>query len=324
MTTVLLTGSSGFIGQWIARTCPPHYTLRVLARLASDLSPLQKNNIPFERICGDLTDPDTLQQALKGVETVIHAAGWISFDRRHASTVREVNFTGTQSLFEAAVAAGVQKMVYTASIFALGYAEPAPVTEQSPFNGGSFLDIPYFRAKVDAEQSATQWIQRGLPLVRLYPGVCLGTGDHRHSSNGFILGWLKGLLPALVSGGICFIDVQDAARAHWQALENGVIGARYLAPGYNLTHRQLFKILAHETGRPAPPLTVPGWVGVSGGMLFERLLKHPPLYRDEARLMTKKWWYDDRLTRHALGITYRPLIQTIQDTLVDLGVRQRA
>lgn len=320
MSTVLLTGGSGFIGQWIARTCPPHHTLRVLARPASDLSPLVQATIPFERVNGDLTDPASLRQAVEGVDAIIHAAGWISFDRRYATAIRATNFTGTQALFEAALAVGVQKIVYTASIFALGYAAPQLVTEQSHFNGHSFLDIPYFRAKVDAELSAHYLIQQGLPLIRLYPGICLGAGDHRHSSNGFIVGWLKGLLPALVNGGICFMDVRDAAIAHWQALDKGVIGERYLAPGYNLTHRQLFDLLAQETGHPAPPLTVPGWLGVLGGAVYERLLKHPPLYRDEARLMTKQWWYDDRPTRQALGITYRPLSGTIRETMADLGV----
>jgi dihydroflavonol-4-reductase len=318
MSLILLTGASGFIGQWIARLCPPHHTLRILARPGSDLSPLEQANIPFHRVNGDLMDPASLRDAVQGVDAVIHAAGWISFDRRHASAIAGVNFTGTQTLLEEALTAGVRKIVYTASIFALGYANPALVSKTSPFNGQEFLDIPYFRAKVQAEEAAQRLIYQGLPLLRLYPGVCLGPGDSRHSSNGFIVGWLKGLLPALVDGGICFIDVRDAAAAHWQALERGIIGERYLTPGYNLTHRQLFRLLAYEAEKSPPPFTVPAWMGVLGGALYERFLHQPPLYRDEARLMARRWWYDDRQTRQALGITYRPLIETVRESLAEI------
>lgn len=319
MPTVLLTGASGFIGQWIARLCPPNYTLRLFARPTSHLSLLEQHNISFERITGDLTDPATLRSALHGVDAVIHAAGRISFDRRHADAIHAINYRGTRALFEAALEAGVQKIVYTASIFALGYANPHPVTTDSTLTVEEFLDIPYVRAKVAAEQQAHHLVHQGLPLVRLYPGICLGPGDSRHSSNGFIVGWLKGLLPALVEGGICYLDVRDAALAHWQALERGQIGARYLAPGYNLTHRQLFALLSRASGKAAPPLTVPAWMGVWGGALYERVLTHPPLYRDEARLMSRYWWYDDRDTKKTLGLTYRPLNKTIQDTLTALS-----
>jgi dihydroflavonol-4-reductase len=318
MATVLVTGASGFIGQWIARLCPPHHALRILARPNSDLSPLEQSNIRFERVSGDITDPESLSAAMQGVDAIIHAAGQISFNRHDAEKTVAINYRGTRNLFEAALQAEVPKIVYPASIFALGYARHHLVTESSTFTAQEFLDVPYFRAKVAAEQHAYYLIQQGLPLIRLYPGVCLGPGDERHSSNGFIVGWLKGVLPALVNGGICFIDVRDAAVAHWQALERGQIGERYLVPGYNLTHRQLFDQLAQVSGRLAPPFTVPAWMGVLGGTLYERFFAYPPLYRDEARLMAHYWWYDDRRSRQALALTYRPFNETLRDTLAEI------
>jgi dihydroflavonol-4-reductase len=315
---VLLTGASGFIGHWIARYCPPTHTLRLLARPNSDLSALIHAAVPFERVEGDLTDADSLHRALAGVDAVIHAAGWISFDRRHAAQIHAVNATGAEALFAAAHAAGVAKVVYTASIFALGYANPDLVTPNTPFNAHAYTDIPYVHAKITAEHAAQRWLAAGLPLVRLYPGVCLGTGDSRNSSNGFVAGWLKGLLPALVEGGICVLDVRDAAQGHWRALDAGTRGERYCVPGYNLTHRQLFTVLAHAAGKKEPPFTVPSWLGVVAGQLYERLLPTPPLYADEARLMARHWWYDHEATRRTLGITYRPLAETARETLAAL------
>ncbi len=125
-------------------------------------------------------------------------------------------------------------------------------------------------------------------------------------------------MPALVNGGICFVDVRDTAQAHWRALERGVVGERYLLPGYNLTHRQLFALLSAQSGKPAPPLTVPAWLGVVGAALLERLSANAPFSRDEARLMTRRWWYDDRRTLPALQLHYRPLSETLRNTLAEI------
>lgn len=311
--TVLLTGGSGFVGHWVARSLPASLHLRLLARPTSDLALLDEAGVAYERVEGDLLEPESLRRALRGADAVIHAAGLISFDRRAAGAVWDNNVRATAALFEAALEAGVSRVVQTASIFALGHAERGVVTGEEPFNGAHLLDIPYLRAKWEVERLSQGMIARGLPLVRLYPGLCLGPEDRTRSSSGTIAEWLRGRLPALMRGGICFVDVRDAARAHVAALACGGVGERYLLPGYNLSHRELFERLAPLAGRRAPRLTVPAWVGVRGASLLERLMDEPPLRRDVARLMGHRWWFRDDSAK--LGIRYRPLEQTLRATL---------
>lgn len=328
MTTLLLTGGSGFVGHWIARALPPTVRLRILARPTSDLSLLERAGVPFERVTGDLLDPASVRAAVQGVESVIHAAGTISFNRAEAERVRQANLDASLILFHAALEAGVQRVVHTASIFALGHAQAGLVTPDSSFNGEQFLDIPYVGAKRDLELASREFLAEGLPLVRVYPGLCLGPEDRTHSSSGIIAEWLRGRVPALVNGGICFVDVRDAAAAHVAALLHGEVGAQYLVPGYNLTHRQFFEALAPLAGRRPPRLTVPPALATLGAAVQERLLAPPPIWRDEARLMGYRWWYDDRATLAALGLRYRPLTDTLRATLLALAdevpsVRQR-
>ncbi|MBA3531305.1 MAG: NAD-dependent epimerase/dehydratase family protein [Ardenticatenales bacterium] len=318
MNTILLTGGSGFIGHWVARLLPPHLTLRILARPYSDLSLLDRANVRYERVTGDLLDPTSLLAALEGVEGVIHAAGYISFDRRRATQIRLANLEATLNLFRACGAQRVSRVVYTASIFALGHAKQGLVTRESAFNAGALLDIPYVQAKREAELAARDWMEQGLPLVRVYPGLCLGPEDRTRSSSSTIGEWLRGRLPVLVEGGICYLDVRDAAAAHVAALLQGEVGAQYLIPGYNLTHYQLFEQLAPLAGKQLPWLTVPAPLAELGAGLLERLIDPPPLYRDMARLMRYRWWYDGQSSEAALGIHYRPLEETLRVTLAEL------
>jgi dihydroflavonol-4-reductase len=315
--TTLVTGATGFVGQWIAREAAGGPgKLRVLARRSSDLSALE--GVPVEVVEGDLLDAGSLQRALAGVRQVYHAAGWISFKRRDGERVRAVNYEGTATLWEAALAAGVERVVYTASIFALGHAEgpEQPATEGHEFNGHDLLDIPYLRAKVEAEEATVAAMARGLPLIRLYPGLCLGPGDTTRSSSAAIDAWLRGRLPAVVSGGgICLMDVRDAARAHVAAMERGVPGRRYLATGHNVTLEQLFGRLEAMTGRRAPRLRVPARVAVPLADVAERLNVLTAFDRAQARLMARYWWYDNRRAEEELGVRFRPLDETLRDTV---------
>jgi dihydroflavonol-4-reductase len=313
----LLTGASGFLGGWIARTLNPvPGDLRVLARPTSDLSAL--DDLPLDRIEGDLLDIDSLRRALDGVEQVIHTAGRIQFKRRAGADIYRLNYEGTTNLFQAALEARVERVLYTGSIFGIGYAtDPEhPMDETGTFNAPHLLDIPYVRAKHDAEQAAEEYLQRGLLLVRLYPGLCLGAGDHNRSSSGAIDAWLHGGLPATISGGgICLMDVRDAAAAHVAALKSGKVGTKYLATGHNVTLPALFDQLAVIAGRRPPPLRLPVGIGARLARLVETLGVFPALDEAQARLMGHYWWYDSSRAEQELGVQFRPLEETLRWTV---------
>lgn len=315
--TVLITGASGFIGSWIVRLLAEEGTpLRALVRPGSQ--PPLPAGPSVEVVEGDLLDPPSLQRAMQGVRQVYHAAGVISFRRRDAAVVRQINYQGAVNLFKAALEAGVERVVYTASIFALGCAADPdhPANEESPFNAADLLDIPYLRAKREAELAAQQAVEQGLPLIRLYPGLCLGPGDLRRSSSAAIAEWLRGRLPAIIrGGGICLMDVRDAAAAHIAAMRQGEAGRRYLAHGHNITLSDLFHRLERLTGRPAPRFQLPLWAGLPLAWLAEQINYSPALDSAQARLMARYWWYDSTQAQRELGITFRPLDETLIDTV---------
>lgn len=118
---VLLTGAAGRVGTAIRTGIGDQYDFRLL-----DREPLaEPTDHPV--FVGDITDREILEEAMEGVEVVVHLAGDPRTDAPWESVLRN-NIDGTQTLFEVAVEAGVEKVVFASSNHAVGHYE----TERAP------------------------------------------------------------------------------------------------------------------------------------------------------------------------------------------------
>jgi nucleoside-diphosphate-sugar epimerase len=118
MTTIAITGGTGFIGRHvIAALAGSGQSLRLLMR---NPAPANPGGADAEVIRGSLTDRDALARLVDGTDTVIHCAGAISAPDR--SAYASANIDGTRNLAAAAAAAGVHRVVHLSSIAA---REPA-------------------------------------------------------------------------------------------------------------------------------------------------------------------------------------------------------
>jgi nucleoside-diphosphate-sugar epimerase len=118
MTTVAITGGTGFIGRHvIAALAGSGRSLRLLMRNPAPAAPGGDN---ADIVRGSLADRDALARLVDGTDTVIHCAGAISAPDR--SAYASANIDGTRNLAAAAAAAGVRRVVHLSSIAA---REPA-------------------------------------------------------------------------------------------------------------------------------------------------------------------------------------------------------
>ncbi|HEX8055822.1 MAG TPA: NAD(P)-dependent oxidoreductase, partial [Novosphingobium sp.] len=109
--TIAITGGTGFVGQaLIDQARAQGVVVQALARKA------QPRRDGVEWIAGDLADRAALAELVTGVEAVIHVAGLTS--ARHASEFEAPNVAGTLAVIEAALAAGVQRLVFVSSLSA--------------------------------------------------------------------------------------------------------------------------------------------------------------------------------------------------------------
>jgi dihydroflavonol-4-reductase len=324
MGRTLVTGATGFIGSHLARALAERGDeLRVLVRRTSDLGPLE--GLEAERVTGDVTDRRAVRRAMDGVERVFHVAGRTSLRDADRAAVWEANARGARIVFDEALAAGVERLVHTSTVGAIGVAKPkGAIDETATFNIGH-LDIAYANSKHEGELEALRAAARGLPVVIVNPSFALGPDATGGTSMNLVRRFLLRRIPVYVDGALNIVDVRDVAAGHLLADSKGEVGERYILSGRNFTFDRLFADLARISGVDPPPVKLPG-----GAML--RLLETGARARlplpssvQEVRSAMQWWTYRNTKAKQDLGFKARPHEETLTEAVRwqadDLGDR---
>lgn len=253
----LVTGSTGFIGAAVARCLLERgVDVRVLVRRDSDLGNLQ--GLKVEQAYGDLRDPASLRQAMTGCRQLYHVAAHYALWAPDPQIFYDINVTGTRNLMETARDVGVERIVYTSTIGAIGLPHGGGLgTEETPVSLEQ-MSGHYKRSKFLAEQEVSKLARAGLPVVIVNPSAPVGARDIKPTPTGqVIVDFMKGRMPAYIETGMNLIDVDDVAVGHLHAMEKGRIGERYILGNRNLMLREVFALLSRLTGVPAPTIKLP-------------------------------------------------------------------
>jgi dihydroflavonol-4-reductase len=216
--------------------------------------------------------------------------------------------------------AGVERVVFTASVAAIGPAGgPGHPRDEGAWlidGDDGRVDFRYGRAKAVGEQAALAAAAEGLEVVITDPGFVIGPGDIHRVSSWPVEEYLRGRLRFTVPGGLSYVDVRDVSVGHLLAEERGKTGERYILTNDdgNLSHRDFFALVGKVTGKPRRQLHV------SPGMLRPILrvgsaLRLPlPMDDQELASSTHWWYYTAAKARAELGFSVRPISETIRDT----------
>ncbi|MDO9086239.1 MAG: NAD-dependent epimerase/dehydratase family protein [Anaerolineaceae bacterium] len=267
MMRILVTGSTGFIGGALcAALVEKGYLVRAFHRSSSDLTLLK--DLPVEHFIGDLTHQDSLQAGMQGIDAVFHTAALLGttsdIKQYYAITVR-----GTRALLDAAMQNGVQRVIHTSSIAALGVPNcPSEMIapKQSPImNEHSTWNIkpvywPYGYSKYLAELEIQKAVASGLDVVITNPSYVVGPGDIYRTSNSPFIQIANHQVPFIPTGGVNIVHIHDVVNGHLAALEYGKRGERYILANENLTFKQLFEKISKQNHTPIPKMILPGRV----------------------------------------------------------------
>jgi dihydroflavonol-4-reductase len=257
MIKALVTGATGFVGSWVARTLVEEgHAVRILRRSTSKTLAIE--DLPVEHVIGDFEDMAALENACDGVNWVFHVAAISAYWRNDRDAIYRVNVDATRNLLKAAETCGVERFIFTSSAAAVGWREDGyPADETTYFNIDPRLS-PYAHSKFLAEVEVHQAIQRGLDAVILNPSVVIGPGDLNQISGSLVLQIAQEKVPFMpMQGGITVIDVRDVAMSHLQAALKGQTGERYILGAVNLQHRALMSLIAQIVGKSAPAIPAP-------------------------------------------------------------------
>lgn len=306
---ILVTGATGFIGSQLCRALVRDgHEVSAFVRTTSNRSVLQ--DLPLHYAVGDLMQPETLRLGMQGVEVVFHVGGmvarWTDPDRMVASHIQ-----GTGYVLDAAIDAGVRRLIYTSSVAALG----VPSVKPSPEEDTPLLDEshiwnydptiwPYGYAKHMAEQELLSSRGRGTQILILNPSAVFGPGDIHRAETGIVTRLSRRGLPITLPGGLNVVHIEDVIDGHVAALSHGQPGERYILGGHNITMREMMETIARIAGTSPPRVTIPlaAVRPVARLVLWLRRSEAIHLRAEMLHLAGYYFYYDTSKARQALGL----------------------
>jgi len=300
---VLVTGATGFVGSAVCRhLLQQGLPVRALHRPTSDLSALE--GLPVERRVGDILDPASLARAISGTRWVFHVAAQAAYWRQSPEQVIRSAVDGTRNIVHACLQSGVQRLILTSSQAALGVPERGELlTEAHTFNLPA-KRFPYGYAKCQAEIEALALAGSRLGVVIVSPSIVLGAGDLHQISGALVVQAARGRTFLYTGGGTNIVHIDDVAAGHLAAAERGRPGERYILGGENLTHQQLFTLLAEVVGGRPPWLRLPDWAiePAATSLDLARRILPMPLDGNQLRLSRYRLFCDTAKARDELGL----------------------
>ncbi|MEN6441386.1 MAG: hopanoid-associated sugar epimerase [Syntrophobacter sp.] len=322
MPRAFVTGATGFVGHHVAAALLNRGWSVSGLRRQSSVHPVQLPGIQWT--IGDIRQPDQLAGVMEGADALFHVAADYRLWARDPREIYESNVTGTKNILEAALSAGIQTVVYTSSVGALGLnPDGTPADETAPV---SFHDMigHYKKSKFLAEREAEKFLQKGLRVVFVHPSTPVGPADHKPTPTGkIILDFLNRKMPAYINTGLNLVDVRDVAEGHCLACEKGRTGEKYILGNKNLALSDIFVLLEKISGLPAPRVRLPVTPILCLAGLFHLLsfvTKREPLIPFEGVRMAKKlMFFDSTKAVRELGLPQTPVETALADAVAWFG-----
>ncbi|WP_394838740.1 NAD-dependent epimerase/dehydratase family protein [Pendulispora rubella] len=325
----LVTGATGFIGGYLAERLLRHgRQVRVLCRPGSEtkLTAAVAKDAQIAR--GDLRDEDSLTAAVAGAARVFHCAGHVS-DWGTPDEFAATNVRGTEALYRAAHAAGVERVVHFSSIAAFGTPSPKYFDDATPLDG--LARDGYSLTKASGEAVAHRAAEAGLPVTILRPAVVYGLRgtwleeplSMIQQGKMFLLGGGSGTChPCYIEN---LIDATLLAAEHPAALGEAFI----VGDGESISFRDYFNAVAAIAGRGPVRRSIPLPVARTMASSFEAMARfrrtatRPLLTHTAIDMVTTQSEMSIRKIREQLGWTPRYSFSSAMEELSALTRSRR-
>lgn len=321
-----VTGGTGFIGgELVRQLVAAGHEVRALVRDAERGRALEALGVKlFE---GDIREKPSMRAGMEGADGIFHVAAWYKVGSDEAAYAHSINVGGTRNVLELMRELEVPKGVYTSTI-AVFSDTGGRIVDESYHHDGPFLS-EYERTKHEAHYDvALPMMEQGLPLVIVMPGLVYGPGDQGPMHEALSM-YLRGRLPVVPRDtAYCWGHVEDTARGHIQAMDQGTPGESYIIAGPCHGFAEALDLAEQITGIRAPrirPGRAPLRAMARVAEMLERYISFiPPSYRAESLRSAAGVTItaSNEKARRELGFDPRPLEEGLRQTLEhELGKR---
>ena len=251
--TALVIGANGYLGSHVTRQLVTDgQDVRVMVRPGAKTAGI--DDLDVTRFTGDIWNDEVLRTAMTGCDVVFYCVvdtrGWLT----DPAPLFRTNVEGTRNVLavasEPAIAAGLERFVFTSSYVTVGRRRGHTATETDVIVDESGL-TPYVRSRLQAENLVMQFVaERGLPAVAMCISTTYGAGDWGRTPHGAIIAAAAfGKLPFVMSGiQLEAVGIDDAARAMIAAARVGRVGERYLVSEKMISNADVVRIAAEAAG----------------------------------------------------------------------------
>src|SRR5450759_433572 len=314
---ILVTGGSGLVGsELISQLLALGNKIKAIYN-STRLTISHQNLIPVK--C-DILDTAALEEAMQGVTQLYHCAAMVSFSAKNK--LIKINIEGTANVVNAALDAGVTKMVHVSSVSALGrIRENETVTEEMNWTEESSNSV-YGKSKYLGEMEVWRGIGEGLQAVIVNPSLILGSGDWNKGSSE-IFRSVYNEFPWYTEGVTGVIDVKDVARAMILLMNSEINKQRFILNAENLSYKEVFTNIAKCFGKKPPHKKVTPFIAA----IVWRLEAIKSMFTGKDALVTKetartalaKVYFDNNKILKALpGFQFTPINETIKNICATL------
>ncbi len=265
---ILVTGATGFIGSHLVlELLTRQYSVRALYRSEKSKEKLvslfrlygQEGLLEkIEWVEGDVLCITSLEEAFRDVSVVFHAAAMVSFDRRLAKEIMEINRDGTANAVNLALNGNVEYFLHFSSIAALGGNGPEH-TEEDIWTWSKPHTV-YAASKFAAEMEVWRGMEEGLNAVIVNPSVVTGPGFWNSGFGETVDKVIRGKIPFYTDGVTGYVDVRDVVKIAVQLMEKEIRGERFIINENNYSFAKILSEIAKYAGKKPPKYFISRWL----------------------------------------------------------------
>ena len=246
---ILVTGGAGLLGtEVITQLLQQGKQVKAIYNKTA-LATFNSNNLIQEQV--DILDVVALENCMQDITTIYHCAALVSFLPGEEQKLFKINVEGTANIVNAALCAGVKKIVHVSSVAALGRMRENEIINESMQWSPATSNSKYGHSKYLGEIEMWRGVAEGLNAVVVNPVIILGPADWNESSTR-IFKTVYNEFPWYTEGSTGFVDVRDVAAAMIALMDSEITGERFIISAENVTYQYLFNMIAKAFNKRPP------------------------------------------------------------------------
>jgi nucleoside-diphosphate-sugar epimerase len=281
---ILITGGSGFLGFYLIRFLIEKRGMEQKNIRIFDINDYAKKKYPeIDFVFGNILDFEELKKSFEGIDIVFHLAASTSFDPSKKKEQWMINVEGTRNVIDLTKELNIKKLCYVGSVNSLGmppkrelgtiensnpYREPRVHSFSCPYEILEFTDrvhnkkirnwqdrikLGYFDSKLAAQELMNRAVEKdNLNIVSVLPGTFFGQMDDLNKNSFgnhlYLMNVYKNKVPGVLDSKMSLLHVEDAVSGIILAMENGVMGGKYIITGNiedNMTMSQMMRAIVN-------------------------------------------------------------------------------